>query len=243
MYKSVISRCILFYFIVYLFIYLLYLHSFLPSLIYSHGRARGRGGSHKSKIFYSWWIPCEYCRFLIPCEYCRFLTVDSWLLTDQYAMFNMTGHCTYSFPTFPPLSVSPLTPSLVLTVDFPHVHSPADQHGQWRWQALLLPSLYMRSRHRKHSTGVQWLPRHHSADAPSAVRASVMALSAHPSKTRKHQKTPTKNTKKHLNYLLCSTNWGDHGYSTEGYYHIQPEELRDGHSKTNQEPASHYLFT
>ena len=52
-------------------------------LRYSPGRARGRGGCHKSKIFYSWWIPCEYARELlgwifkfklcswIPCEYAR----------------------------------------------------------------------------------------------------------------------------------------------------------------------------
>lgn len=52
--------------------------------------------------------------------------------------------------------------------------SSEDQYSQWRWETLLLPPLYLRCGHGEHPTRLQWLSRHHPADAPAAVRAIVM---------------------------------------------------------------------
>lgn len=51
-----------------------------------------------------------------------------------------------------------------------------NQYCQWGWAPLLLPSLHLCCWHREHPTGVQWLSRYHSANAPSPIRATVMCL-------------------------------------------------------------------
>ncbi|XP_040062628.1 guanine nucleotide-binding protein G(s) subunit alpha isoform X2 [Ixodes scapularis] len=51
---------------------------------------------------------------------------------------------------------------------------PAHQHSQWRWQALLLPTLHLCRGHGEHPPRIQRLPRHHPEDAPPPVRALVM---------------------------------------------------------------------
>lgn len=52
--------------------------------------------------------------------------------------------------------------------------STEDQHSKWWWEALLLPPLHLCCRHREHPARLQWLSRHHPADAPATVRAVVM---------------------------------------------------------------------
>ena len=94
-------------------------------------------------------------------------------------------------------------------------HSPADQHSEWRRQALLLPSLHMRSRHGKHSTGVQRLPGHHSANAPPAVRTAVMATCRpHPFQDKKSKAKNEKGTPCRRRPQLLSR---DHCYFHQPY--------------------------
>lgn len=49
-----------------------------------------------------------------------------------------------------------------------------NQHSQWWRTTLLLPPLHLCGGHGEHPPCLQWLSRHHSADAPAAVRALVM---------------------------------------------------------------------
>lgn len=51
----------------------------------------------------------------------------------------------------------------------------AYKHGLRRRQTLLLPTLYVCSRHRKHKACVQRLPWHHSTHASSPVRTVITA--------------------------------------------------------------------
>ena len=70
-----------------------------------------------------------------------------------------------------------------------------NQHCKRWWQTLLLPPFYLCRGHREHSPGLQRLPRHHSENAPSTVRALVnWALYASNKNKNTEQERATQNS-------------------------------------------------
>uniref|UniRef100_A0A8C3CX56 G protein subunit alpha L n=1 Tax=Cairina moschata TaxID=8855 RepID=A0A8C3CX56_CAIMO len=55
-----------------------------------------------------------------------------------------------------------------------------DKYSEWRRPALLLPTLYVCSGHRKYPQSVQRLSRHHSKNASSPVRTLVRGITVEP---------------------------------------------------------------
>lgn len=119
----------------------------------------------------------------------------------SYASFFLFSYAFYFFS----MSLQSKRGSLICIVFL--APSTEDQHSKRGREALLLPPLHLRRRHRKHPQGLQRLSRHHPADAPAAVRAVVMGM---PKKTHTLENNLTtekkKDTEHWVSELPSSTN-------------------------------------